>query len=154
MNKARQKEELYGLIGLYGFFVLGLLAIDIFYSAWGQMHWIFVALALVAHVGVIGSTTILLKEWKDPNFDVVRKYFFAFWIAAVALVAGFRVAHNEFNMFQNDVDKAKQESSFILPNSMYLVLDDDYHYIYMDTSSKDWRKLANKLISDYYNHRQ
>jgi hypothetical protein len=113
MNKARQKEELYGLIGLYGFFILGLLAIDIFYSAWGQMPTGFVVMAIIAHIGVIGCATILLKEWEDPKFDVVRKFFFAFWLASVGFVAGFRVAKNEFNMFQDDVNKAKQQESFI-----------------------------------------
>ena|SRR5688572_5827674 len=109
MNKARQKEELYILIGLYGFFILGLLAIDIFYSAWGQMPGGFVVLAIIAHVGVIGSATILFKEWKDPKFDKVRKFFFAFWFASVGFVAGYRMAKNEFHMFQDDVNKSKQE---------------------------------------------
>jgi hypothetical protein len=109
MNKARQKEELYGLIGLYGFFIVALILIDIFYSAWAQMPLGFVALAIIAHIGVIGSATIVFKEWQDPKFDKVRKYFFAFFIITLALVAGYRVAKNEFKMFQDDVDKAKQE---------------------------------------------
>lgn len=109
MNKSRQKEELYGLIVLYGFFILALLAIDIFYSSWDQMPMGFAVLAAIAHVGVIGSATILFKEWQDPKFDKMRKFFFAFWLASVGFVAGFRVAKNEFNMFQDDVDKAKQE---------------------------------------------
>lgn len=109
MNKARQKEELYGLIGLYGFFIIGLLAIDIFYSAWAQMPGGFIVLAIIAHIGVIGSATVLFKEWQDPRFDKARRVFFAFLLASVGFVAGFRAAKNEFNMFQNDVDKAKQE---------------------------------------------
>ncbi len=117
MNKARQKEELYGLIGLYGFFILGLIAIDMFYSAWAQMPGGFIVLAIIAHVGVIGSATILFKEWQDPKFDKMRKFFFLFWLAAVGFVAGYRVAKNEFNMFQDDVDKAKQ-STYIIKDEM------------------------------------
>lgn len=109
MNKARQKEELYGLIGLYGFFILGLLAVDIFYSAWAQMHLWFVALAIIAHIGVIGSVAVLFTQWQDPRFDKWRRLFFIFWLAAVGFVASYRVSKNEFNMFQDDVDKAKQE---------------------------------------------
>jgi len=111
MDRKRQKKELYGLIGFYVGFVIALLAIDIFYSAWAQMPWWCVLLAIVAHVGVIGSTTVLLKEWEDPNFDYVRKFFFAFWLAAVAFVAGFRVAKNESKMFQDGVDKNKKENT-------------------------------------------
>jgi len=73
-------------------------------------------LAVIAHIGVIGSTTLLLKEWEDPKFDKARKYFFAFWLVSVAFVAGFRIAHNEFNMFQDDVDKAKKESVVVSPS--------------------------------------
>jgi hypothetical protein len=108
MNKARQKEELYGLIGLYGFFIAVLAAVDIFYSAWSQMPLGLIVLAIIAHVGVIGTATVLFKEWKDPKFDKTRKFFFGFWLVAIFLVGGYRVAKNEWHMFQEEVDKNKQ----------------------------------------------
>lgn len=110
MNKERQKEELYGLIGLYGFFISVLAAINIGYSAWAQMPDALIAIAILADVLTLISFYILLKEWEDPKFDVIRKWFFAFWILAIGLVAGYRVSKNEGKMFQDDVDKAKQES--------------------------------------------
>lgn len=110
MNKKRQKEELYGLIGLYGFFILVLAAINIWYSAWSQMPNTLIGMAIVADAFTFISFFILLKEWEDPKFDVVRKWFFAFWILAIGLVAGYRVSKNEGKMFQDDVDKAKQET--------------------------------------------
>lgn len=109
MDQKKQKEELYGLIGLYSFFIVVLVLVDIFYSAWSDMSTALKGLAFVAHILLLTSYVIILKEWEDPKFDIVRKWFFGFFIVALAFTAGFRVAHNELNMFQGDVDKAKQE---------------------------------------------
>lgn len=145
MNKKRQKEELYGLLGLYGFFILILAAINIWYSAWSQMPNTFIGMAIVADAFTFISFCILLKEWEDPKFDVVRRWFFAFWILAIGLVAGYRVSKNEGKMFQDDVDKAKQETGVnqhtqdSLVNSLATLMDSAF-------SQMDSNGIVHKII--------
>lgn len=111
MDIKKQREELRGLIALYGLFTIALILVDIFYSAWNQMPIWGVGLAIVAHVGVFGSLTLILKEWENPKYDLLRKLYFLFFLLALGLVGGYRVAKNEGTMFEQDIDKAKQEST-------------------------------------------
>jgi hypothetical protein len=111
MDRKRQKEELYGLYVLYGFFTTVLALVDIFYSAWAAMPLGLKGLAFVSNLLTGVCFALILIEWEDPKYDKLRKYFFGFFIVSLALVAGFRVAKNEFKMFQDDVNKAKQEQA-------------------------------------------
>jgi hypothetical protein len=95
-------------------FTIFLIYVNIWYSDWHGMFntsLIVGVLGVILNIGVIINWVIVLKEWQDPNFDKMRYLLFALIVDTILLIGGFRVAKNEWKMFQDDVDKAKQEQT-------------------------------------------
>lgn len=112
-TREKKNEELYFVIGMICFLGLVVLAIDIFYSDFPGMidtFWYSAFIgAIVLHVFSIIAAVISLKEWKDPTFDIVRKWFCGLAFATFLYVGGFRAAKNERQAVSDDSNKAKQE---------------------------------------------
>lgn len=111
MDQKRQKEELRGLVALYGLFTIALILVDIFYSAWGDMPWGLKGLAFVSHLLTGVCFMLILTEWEDPKYDKLRKFYFGFFLVSLFLVGGYKAARNGNVMFWDDVNKAKQEQA-------------------------------------------
>lgn len=115
MAKEKKKEELYFVIGMIALFggVLGY--VDFWYSDWSGMAdtWWYMGLigAILLHIITAAAAFISLREWKDYEFDVIRKWFCGLVFATILYVGGFRAAKNERQGVANDSDKAKQEQS-------------------------------------------
>lgn len=113
MAKEKKKEELYFVIGMIALFGGVLVGVDIWYSDWAGMTdtWWYMGLvgAIVLHIITAAAAYISLREWKDYEFDVIRKWFCAFVFVAILYIGGFRAAKNERHGVQDDSNKAKQE---------------------------------------------
>jgi hypothetical protein len=113
MAKEKKKEELYFVIGMIILFGGVLAAIDFWYSDWSGMTntWLYSGLigAIILHLITAAAAYISLREWRDYEFDVIRKWFCGFVFAAILYVGGFRAAKNERQGVSDDSNQAKQE---------------------------------------------
>jgi len=115
MNNKKRDDELRVFIAVGAIFTIGLLFVDLFYS---DFELLFTGAYIIAGVGVVlvhfaivAAWYISIKNWKDPNFDSARKWLFLLLAIGIAAVAASKAAHNENEMMQDDIDKAKQEQS-------------------------------------------
>jgi hypothetical protein len=85
-GKHRDDEKAHWLIiGIL--FTGALLGIDIFYSSFAEMGLIAKILIGVAHGGLVVLWFIAMAKFKDPNYDVYRKYIVGLAII-LALIVG------------------------------------------------------------------
>lgn len=103
--------EVGSLIWMTAILGLTLLGVDLFYSTWHTMPEFFKIVGYILNGVCVALGVLIFAEWKDPNFDKYRKIFCVVAVAAILLVAGFRAGSNENKMFQQDVDKSKQEQT-------------------------------------------
>lgn len=114
-RKEKKNEELYFVIGMICFLGLIILAIDLFYSDFPGMidtFWYSAFIgAIILHGVTILAAIVCLKEWEDPEFNIVRKWFCGLAFATFLYVGGFRAAKNERQAVVDDSNKAKQEQT-------------------------------------------
>lgn len=115
MAKEKKIEELYFVIGMIVLFGGVLIGVDIWYSDWPGMTdtWWYMGLigAIVLHLITALAAFVSLREWRDYEFDIIRKWFCALVFASILYIGGFRAAKNERHAVQDDSDKAKQEQT-------------------------------------------
>lgn len=111
MQAKHKDDELSTLVIVSAIFTVFLLFIDFGYSDWNGMfqYWWAATLAILLHITAVGLWIVEIVKWKDPNYDNYRLALFITLLSTSILVGGFRVVKNEGQMFNKDVDKAKQE---------------------------------------------
>ncbi len=111
----RKDDELPFLVIGSAIFTIALIFVDIRYSDWNTMfHTSGIAailgpIAVILHLAILSGWVFVIAKWKDPNYDYLRRILIYVILVTLFIVAGFRVAKNDNKMFQDDVDKAKQE---------------------------------------------
>lgn len=113
--KKKKDDEIWFVIGMITFFGGVLISIDVWYSDWPGMidTWWYMGVigAVVMHLCAAAAACISLMEWRDYEFDVIRKWFCAFAFISMLYVGGFRAAKNELQGVADDSEKAKQEQT-------------------------------------------
>jgi uncharacterized membrane protein len=111
MSIRRKDNEFIEVFSMPALFTAVLIAVEIWYSNWtGMFSNLFVGvLVILVHIATISAGFMAVKEWKDPNYDKYRKYLMGFLVALIIIICGFRAFKNEWKMFYDDVEKAKQE---------------------------------------------
>lgn len=113
--KKKKDDELWFLIGAIVLIGGVLIYCDLWYSDWPGMTdtWWYTGLigAIVLHLLSAAAAYICLREWRDYEFDVIRKWFCAFALMSILYIGGFRAAKNERQGVLDDSSNAKQEQA-------------------------------------------
>lgn len=113
--KKKKDDEIWFVVGMIVFFGGVLVGVDIWYSDWPGMidtWWYMAAVGAIAlHLLTAASAYISLREWRDYEFDIIRKWFCALAFASILYTGGFRAAKNERGAVSDDSNKAKQEQA-------------------------------------------
>lgn len=81
-TKNRKKDDellIWGIVG--GIFTLFLIGIDIWYSSFNTLPFIPILFLWIAHAGLGIAWIMSIANWKNPNYDIVRRL-----IVAVSII--------------------------------------------------------------------
>lgn len=109
-QKKKKDNEISFVLVACGIFGIALLIVDFTYGNMGALlssglKWPFYLL----HSAVIGLWVAMIALINNPNADVLRKWLIAATIATLLLVLGHRAGFLGNRMFEDDVEKNKQE---------------------------------------------
>lgn len=106
------KDELLSILLACGVFTLALLIVDFTYGNMeGLIHsWIKIPF-IVVHILLFIGWIAAINYRGEPNLDWVRKAVIALAIAGLLLILSHRAGWLSEKMFQEDVDKNKQEQN-------------------------------------------
>lgn len=108
--KKEEKDEFSFILLVCGIFTLALVIIDFFAAKWGSMAAWIIILVVILHAFTAWAWLKVIRNWTDPNFDYWRKLVIAGAIAAILVIMFHRAGWIENKMFEQDVEKAKNEA--------------------------------------------
>lgn len=106
MTKNRDDEKLHWLL-TGGIFTVTLIFVDIFYSSISEMATVLRWLAYIAHAALVLLWLLIMVNFKDPNFDYLRKYAFAVAAGLLLLVGIHHATSREDKQVIIDSNEAK-----------------------------------------------
>lgn len=108
--KKEERDEFSFILAGCGVFTLALVIIDFFAAKWGFMSGWIIILVVILHAVTALAWYKIIRNWTDPAFDYWRKVVIASAIAAIIVIMLHRAGWIENKMFQQDVEKAKNEA--------------------------------------------
>lgn len=110
MNKTRDDEKLHWLLA-GGIFTVTLILIDIFYSSISEMATSLRWIVYIAHAALILLWLLVMSNFKDPNFDYLRKYTLAVAVGLILLVGIHHATSVEDKQVIIDSNEAKAKDT-------------------------------------------
>ena len=131
IGRAQKRDDEFSVLILVNIlFTLALIYVDCWYNDWDSMFkMIWPAIfAGILHALVIAAWLIVVKEWQDPNFDIMRKWLLALIVATLLMVAGFRAYRNETNQVLID-----SRENVVRDSLEHAKKRDSVHYLQVDS---------------------
>jgi len=110
-NEVKKKKdgEFSAILLACGIFTIALLVVDFTYSNFAAMRGWWLLGAAVSHIAVVALWVLVFITRNDPNKDFFRWLLIFAAIAALIIVMAHRASWVDDKMFDEDVNKAKQE---------------------------------------------